>query len=368
MHFATKRMRIQKDMIVKVNRVLMGKGKFSVSVGQELEPHEIIGKGEFSGGFTTLNLSNALGVSPSEIVRYLKSKVGLRIYKGELLAYRSSSLFRKERFVTCPIDGILDFINNQTGEIRITRLPQKIDLPAGVYGVVENVDHAHGQVSIRTQVSRVFGVCGSGRVRDGILHILTRRISPKLDGTILVSRSLISKEGIMAAISNSVNGIITGGINASDYKSVAGGRLVFPKKIENDIGVSIVVCEGFGSEALGEDIYELLSKYEDKFVQIDGNKALINLPSFESSCMIKIRKTKVPPSEVVPFGETQVVELSLGQTVRVVGLSYSAEQGKIIAIDRSLTLLPSGIRAYLATIETRRRKIKVPINNIEVIA
>lgn len=371
-----KRIRIEKDLIIRIYRTLRGKGKYSVSVGQEVTPEEIIGRSEFSSGFIVLNLADLLAVSPSEAIRCLKKQIGSRIYKDELLAFKTGWLFQKGKVVTCPTDGVLDFINDKTGEVRITRMPQMIDLPAGVYGIVDSVDNTHGQAVIRTQVSRIYGVCGSGKIREGILQILTKRsdlvaetmISLKLEGHILVDGSLVSKENIMAAISNGVDGIITGGINAQDYRSIAGGRLTFPKKLENDIGVSILVCEGFGSQALGEDIYETLSNYEGKFVTIDGNKALVNLPSYQSSCMIKLRKHALPKEERVFFEDTQLVELSIGQRVRVVGPSFSAEQGKIASIDKSQTLLPSKVSAYLATIETKRRKIRVPISNIEVIS
>lgn len=377
-YLVQKRIRIEKDIVVRIYRNLQGKGKISVSIGQEVTPEEIIGSSEFSSGFRTLNLSTLLGVSPNEVGKYLKKKLGSRIYKGELLAYKSTWLFKKPSVITCPTDGILDFINEGSGEIRISILPKKIDLPAGVYGIVEACNNTLGQVVIRTQVSKVYGVCGSGRMRDGILQILTKRddlirktmISPNQEGHILVDGSLISKESIMAAISNGVSGIITGGINASDYKSIAGGRVVFPKKLENDIGISILICEGFGLQPLGEDIYEILSSYEGKFVQLDGNHAVLNLPSYESSCMLKIRKTKLPSKDIVFKEDTQLegTELKIGQKVRVIGSSFASEQGKITIIDKSKTKLGSGIYAYLTTIETRRRKIKVPTNNVEVIA
>lgn len=370
-----KRIRIEKDIIVRILRILSGKGKILVSVGQEVTPEEIIGTGEFSGGFRILNLARLLEVSPQESEKYLKRELGSRIYKGELLAYKRAWLFGKEKAVVSPIDGIVDFINKKLGEIRITRLPEKIKLPAGVYGIVESLDNSNGRVVIRTQVSRVYGICGSGKMRDGILHILTKSfdlmqrkmISPKYDANILVNGSLISKDTIMAAISNGVNGIITGGINAKDYKSIAGGRIVFPKKLENDIGISIVVCEGFGSGSIGEDIYEILSGHEGRFVTIDGNKALINLPSFNSSSMINIRKHELAKIES-SYEEPDLIELREGQRVRIIGPSYTTEQGKITAIDKSKTLLPSKFFAYLATVETKRRKIRIPINNIEVIS
>lgn len=374
-NYVTERLRIEKDVIVRMHRFLEGAGKLSVSVGQEVTPDEIIGRSEFSGGFIIINLSKILEESPNQASKYLKKQLGARIYKDELLAYKGGWLFRKPKFVTCPTDGILDYINSQTGEVRITRLPQKIDLPAGVYGIVEYVSRDRTQATIRTQVSKVYGIGGSGKVREGILKVATRRsdlvgrkeISLKFEGNIVVDGSLISRDSLLAAISDGVSGIITGGINSADYKSISGGRITFPKKLENDIGISVVVCEGFGSQPLGEDIYEMLSSYEGKFVTIDGNRALVNLPSFESSCMNKIRKTRLPKNDILTFEETQQVELALGQKVRVIGSSYASEQGRVIAIDKGKSLLPSGLYTYLTTIETKRRKIRLPATNLEVI-
>jgi len=53
--------------------------------------------------------------------------------------------------------------------------------------------------------------------------------------------------------------------------------------------------------------------------------------------------------------------------VRIIGNSYLGEQGKVIALDQSLTLMLSNISSILATIETKRRKIKVPVVNLEII-
>lgn len=376
MNLVPRRLRIEKDVILRIHRILLGKGKILVSLGQEVTPEEIIGVGETPGGFMTINLSSSLQVQPKDVGKYLKRKLGDRIYKGELLAQKSSWLFKKAKVVTSPSDGILDFINEKSGEIRITPLPKKINLPAGVYGVVEDISKLSGVVAIRTQVARIYGVCGSGRARDGILQILTNRtdmtlkssVTQKYQGNILVGGSLLPKNSIMAAISNGVNGIITGGINAKDYKGMAGGRLTFPKRLENDIGISILVCEGFGSQSLGEDIYEILKEYEGKFVTIDGNKTTVYLPSSSSSCMIKIRKTQAF-NEVgnILSDDKELFELKIGQRVRVIGSSFSAEQGKIVAIDKSQTRLASGISGCLATIETRRRKIQMPIQNLELI-
>lgn len=375
------RKRVEKNIITRIRRDLKGKGKINVRLNQEVTPSDIIGTSFISSGFRSLNLASLLSVSPSKVGKFLKKGLGQRIYKDELLAYKSGGFFSKEKVVTSPTDGTLDYLNPATGEVRMTFLPKRVDLPSGVYGIVDFVDPNHGQVVIRTLVSRIYGMFGSGRVKDGNLVLFGRRegliseneVSLKYEGHILVGGSLIFKDGISQAISSNVSGIITGGINAQDFRGMAGGRLVFPNKFETDIGISLLVCEGFGSIPIGEDIYQLLSIFEGKFISIDGNKAIINLPSFESKSMIKVRSVQLPPilENVQNMEEgnqaVRVGELKIGVFVRVVGNTFAGEQGKVLAIDKSETLLPSGVRSYLVTIETKRRKIKVPVANIEII-
>ncbi len=373
-------LRVEKNVVTRIRRFLRGKGTLKVAVGQQVAPEEIIGSSTLSSGFRTLNLASLLSVAPSDVGKYLTRKIGQTIYKGELLAYKKSFLLSKQQVVTAPTDGILDFLNSKTGELRMGFIPKKVDLPAGVYGIVEKVDNENGLVVIRTKVSKIYGMFGSGGSRDGILLILNTKnsfvsksaILTKYDDHILVGRSLFFKDAVAAAISAGVKGIITGGLNARDYRSMGGGRLIFPKKLDNDIGISIVACEGFGSIPIGVDIFEMLLEYEGKFVSVDGNKAQIILPSFESSSINIVKNTKLPELREGDLGlgegsEDKILELKIGLRVRVVGNSYPGEQGKIVAIDESETLLASGIRACLVTIAGARRKIQVPVANLEVI-
>ena len=317
-----------------------------------------------------------LSVEPKSVGKYLKRAIGQRIYKGELLAYKDGGLFGGKKIVVAPTDGVLDYLNPADGELKMTLLPKKVELPAGVFGIVEQIDQQKGKVVIRTQVSRIHGIFGCGRLRDGILEFIGTReslvdknmISPKNEGHILVGGSLIYKDAISSAISCGVNGFIVGGLNAKDYKSMAGGRIIFPKKLENDIGISIMVTEGFGSLPIAEDIYNLLKSFEGFFVSIDGYTAILDLPSNQSSSLAKVKTTSLPPLDSgVDKYVSKTTELTVGIKVRVIGNSFLGEQGKIIAVDSQPTLVKSWLNVILATIETKRRKIKVPVVNLEAI-
>lgn len=374
---ASVRLRVEKDIITRVQRSLKGEGKIYVSEGREVSPEEIIGTAELLTGYRTLNLSNLLSVKPQDVTKYIKRNVGQKIYKDELLAYKKGGLFSREKVIISPTDGILDFVNNLTGEVRLSLLPKKIELAAGVYGVVEKVDTKLGSCLIRAQVTKIYGIFSTGKIREGTLSVLTDRygviaksqISPKYDGHIIAGGSLSSKDTLHAAISAGINGVIVGGINATDYKAVGGGKLLIQPKLEYDTGLSLIVCEGFGAIGLGEDIYDILKAYDGKFVSLDGNASSISLPSYSSSSMIRIRKTQLTENQIGSSPETkfEVLEIYEGVRVRIIGSSFTGEQGKVIALDKTDSLLPSQIRSYMVTVETKRRKIQVPYTNVEII-
>lgn len=372
-YIAPFRLRIEKNIITRINRILPYKGEIKVQKGQMVSPDEIIGSSFCPSGFRIVNLAKELSVSPQEVGKYLSKNLNQRIYKGELLAFKKGSFLSGKKVVTAPTDGLLEFLNPKTGELKISFFPKKINLPAGVFGFVEEIDQARGHLLIRTEVSRIHGVFGVGKPREGILHILGNKdelySDIKAGGDsqehILVGGSLFFKDAISQAISSGIKGLITGGINARDYKAMSADHIVFPKKLDNDVGISIIVCEGFGPVPISDEIFNMLLAYDGKFVFIEGNKGIINLPSFSSASLKRVESFHLPKSEIQDQeGKT---ELKIGLKVRIIGNSYFGTEGIILAIDNSETLLPSGLKSILGTIETPRKKIKVPVANLEAI-
>lgn len=382
--YANHRIRIHPGEVTVITRTISGKSKIHVQVGQEVTPEEIIGEGFVSGGFRVINLASMLGVAPPEVKKYLQRHIGQKIFQGELLAFKPSQVFSARKIVISPSDLVLESLDEKNGTLMTSFLPKKNDYPAAVYGIVDGIDPKRGRVFIKTEVTKVFGLVGSGRLREGPLRILGQRgdllrgfgLNKQFEGDILVTGGLVFKDGISAAISLGVGGIISGGINAKDYEGLSGGHLDPKHKIGTDVGISVVVTEGFGSIPMGDDVFQILKQFENKFVIIDGNRAKLILPSCNESCMIRIRKTAKPATGasagsyqelVEPLPELRAVELVLGQKVRIISEPWMGVQGKIISLDQSPSLLPSGIRTYLITVETRNKKIKVPYTNVEVL-
>lgn len=377
---ANLRERVKKTSFLRVKRNLDGVGRISVQPGQELEPQDIIGNYQLFAGFISLNIVKSLGINAGEAEKYIQRKKGEKIYKGELLVVKEG-LFGK-KMMTSPTDGIVEDYNQTTGELKLRYLPKNITLTAGVYGIVEEIDNTKGEVIVKTVATEVYGVFGSGKERSGVLKIVNDKhhlmgqdqVLRSMKGDILVTGALVYRDALQRAVAYGVSGILSGGLNARDFLSMGGSidsvnRINPLHKIGTEIGLSVVGTEGFGPMPVGDDIFEQIKIYEGKFVFINGNVAKLVLPVLDPDIIMTLRNIVLPPSVRMPDKQAEVVikEIEVGSKIRIIWPPFVGSQGKVVEIDKTPTTLPSGISTYMLTIETLRKKIKIPYPNIEII-
>ena len=61
--FIPKRIRIQKDVVARIERILLGRGAIKVALNQEVKPSDIIGSSDVFSGFRIINLATLLAVA-----------------------------------------------------------------------------------------------------------------------------------------------------------------------------------------------------------------------------------------------------------------------------------------------------------------
>lgn len=369
------RLRVCPKTVTHIKRILLGgKGTINVKVRQEVEPADILGEGEISSGFHIVNLSKELGVSPEKAPSYLKRQIGQTIFQGELLAQKTGLINFGKKNIIAPEDGVLDFYDATNGTLKIKLSVKKSKLVSGVYGIVDSVNQKTREIIIRTQATSIYGILGSGKEREGILKVLGpaeafingKQISADLKGKIIVGGSLIFPNTLISAMGVGVSGIITGGVNVADYRSMNGGKLAVFKQW-SDIGTTILITEGFGMAPIGEDIFSILKSHNDRFAVIDGNNKRLILPTNKPESMIDTRKVKLPEIvyERLP-GEIFDIELKVGGKVRILSPAFLGMQGVVESIDKSETKLASGVITYLVTV-SGQKKVRVPYQNLAMI-
>lgn len=370
------RVRIFEDIIYIKRRLGGSNLSIEVKIGQEVAPDDMLGSSETSAGFVTVNLADKLREEPKTAVSFLRRKLGDAIFEGELLAEKGGYLGVGNKLLVSPGDGVLDFYDTTSGILRIKLTPKKQKLISGVYGVVDNINISSGEILIRTLAKIIFGLFGSGMERSGILKVLGSReilvSSSQLDGRlashIIVGGGVVFLDALQKAVHLKVSGIITGGMNAADFKAMKGGKLDFShKNMISDIGVGVMATEGFGTIPIGEDLFEVMKNHNGKFCILNGNLGQLILLTQDIGSMISIRRTKIPDGKL---RKSEVVSTSLriGVKVRIIYSLNLGVQGMIVSLDKVPTLLPSGVSTIMTTVKVGLKSLRVPYNNLEVIS
>lgn len=372
--YANVRPRIARSVATILPRELAGPGQIKVSPNQEVSPTDIIADYQVPTGFLSVNVAKQLGVSPDQVEAILAKPIGSMIYRGELIAKKRGLM--KEMVVVSPTDGLVERIDPSTGAVIIKFLAKEIHLPAGVYGVVAKVDHALGRVYIKTLAHQIHGVLGSGKGRIGNLEVasehtaLTRgvKLSPGESKQVLVAGALIDRGMIQRAFQLGVSGIVAGGIDYDAYKALLNDTDK-NNNIITDNGISIIATEGFGALTMDKSITKLLADAEHSLAYIDGNAQRLLLPCATSQSIIDLRRIELPNIDHI-HQPPQIIaqELTIGQRIRLIWPPFMGATGQVVVIDQQPTLLESGLKTFLVTVEIQSHKIKVPYTNLEIIA
>lgn len=343
---------------LKLVRSLSSAGKILVKPGVSVKPEDIVAEGIVAPGFRSVPMAASLGVSPQDGVKILKVRAGDKVMVGQTLAFRKK-LFGQIK-VLSPIDGIIKDYDDKTGFLRIEFLRQREKLTAACWGKVTKVE-ANQFVEIETQVLAISGIVGTGRTREGQLKVITKPqdfllpnlITQDLADSIIFGGAQITRAALAKALGVGVAGIVAGGIGAADFAEAGGGKLA-PFWSSSDVGITLVVLEGFGLRVVDNEVYKAIQASEGKFAIIDGDQAQIILPQAEPVKTLQ--------------GETQEEKvLKVGDYVRIINPAHLGLTGKVTKLPEKPEVSKIGLTNYLVEIETFSGKIVEPYTNLEVI-
>ncbi|MCK4312551.1 MAG: hypothetical protein KAW88_07435, partial [Candidatus Cloacimonetes bacterium] len=160
-----------------------------------------------------------------------------------------------------------------------------------------------------------------------------------------------------------VSGIITGGIDDHDLKKLLGYNIGVAITGHEEVGLTIVVTEGFGKINMAGKTFELLKRF-------DGHKASIH-------GITQIRAGVMRPEIVIPIEfkeeelkepEVKITTLEIGTTIRVIRQPNFGLIGKVTGLPEKLTKVESEslVRILEAELENGG-KVIIPRANVEVI-
>ncbi len=334
-------------------RSYLGQCKPSVKEGDRVDSSSVVAHCEVSAGQRLVKVAHVLGVPRRDIKKYLLRSIGDRIYQGEIIARKKGVFGVGKRELKSPADGVITSID-QSGDIIVKFLPMPVRLVAGASGLISDV--REDAIIVRTFGSEIIGSAGLGKPREGIVKmiggpgefIIPQKIDASCQGRIIVGGSHLDRASIEKALTVGVKGIVVGGIDYRDFVSLG---------VESDVGITIVVTEGFGTVTMGKDVYEAFKKENDKFAFINGLEKTVLVPQDK-----KIVDNK-------PLNRENWRDLKKGDVVRYFHPDTEELVGVVEGISNGDVELESGLSSVVADLKfASGRTVSIPAANLEIIS
>jgi len=370
-------LRVTELTTLRRERILPLKGDVLVELGQRVAAEDVIARTELPGPVKTINVVNLLGIDQSQINDYMHKQVGESFEAGEIIAESKPLLGLKflsflQTRVVAEFDGKVDNISQVTGQVILRHPPRKVELQAYVDGKVVDVRPQEGAV-VETTGSFIQGIFGIGgeqygellTVVDGPSDVLkAESIKPEYRGKILVGGSLFTARAFERAVEVGVSGVIVGGFHDKNLKDILGYDLGVAITGAEELGLTLVMTEGFGKINMAQKTFDLLKRREGSRASISG--------------ATQIRAGVLRPEVIIPTldaaGEQETAHVQenvgtqSGDPVRCIRDPYFGRLGRVKRLIPELMVVESETRVRVLEVELDDGTVAVvPRANIEMI-
>ena len=353
------------------HRVLPIPGTVQVAEGDQVEANTIVAETFMDGDITPLNVANLLSAQPGDIPQLMLKKEGDRVEQDEPIARNKGvfGMFKSE--CKAPASGTLETISKATGQIMIRGESIPVQVKAYLPGKVIEVLPGEGVV-IENQVTLIQGIFGVGGETSGPIVMAApahdqpleaSMITDEMRGMIVVGGARVTAEAIGRARQVGAAAVVSGGIDDADLKEILGYDLGVAITGTEQIGLTVIITEGFGDIAMARRTYDLLGARSGDSASVNG--------------ATQIRAGVMRPEILIPVGETTVSAtesstesgvLELGTPIRVIRDPYFGLIGTVASLPESPQVLGSGSKSRVLEVSLESGEVvTVPRANVELI-
>ena len=371
-HAYTPGLKVTNRVLHRVRRVLPVTGEVLVEVGQRVSARDVVAQTFLPGDATPINLANLLSLPPGDVADCMLKQQGETVQIGEPLAQTKGIFgFFKSEYVA-KVSGTLESISSVTGQIILRGAPQPVEVVAYLAGEVKEVLPGEG-VLVEADVSFVQGIFGIGGETFGPIHMacdqntdeLTQTaITADMQGAVVVGGARMTGSAVRKAIEVGAAAVISGGMDDSDLREVLGYDLGVAITGSEEVGITLIITEGFGEIAMAERTFRLLKSRQ-------GDEAAVNGAT-------QIRAGVMRPEVLIPLNEQEKdLEtenphthgvLDVGTPVRVIRDPHFGMIGTVASLPPELTVLASGSKARVLEVQAASgENVVVPRANVELI-
>ncbi len=370
-HAYTPGLKVMPCTLLKKKRLLPIPGKVLAALDQQVDALDVVAKTELPGKVFSINVANRLAVGPEEVPGFMLKKEGDPVKKGETIAENKPFLKWFKTTIESTVDGTVESISNVTGQVLLREPPKVLPIKAYVKGKVVEVTPDFG-VTLEAEGTFIQGIFGVGGETNGEIVVAVNSpdedltpedIKDTYKGKIVIGGKHASLATIKRAVELGVNAIVVGGIHDRDLRQLLGYDIGVAVTGTENIGITLIVTEGFGMIPMAEYTFKLLSSR-------NGEKASV-------SGATQIRAGVMRPEIIVPGYPKHVTEckkdqgrgwIEPGDPIRIIREPHFGVIGTVKSLPPELTVIGSESHARVLEVQLDGGEvIVVPRANIEVL-
>jgi len=371
-HAYTPGLRVAAETVVRRERRLPLKGDVCVVAGAAVGPESVIARCVLPGNVQTVNLAAKLGVDPAAVGGTLLKPVGSAVALDETIAEAKAMFGLMRNRVASPADGTLESVSSVTGQLLVRERPIPVEVNAYVRGHVAEVLPGEGAV-VESRAALVQGIFGVGGETNGRLAIATSgpgqsleasHLKPEHRGAVVVGGDHVTHATVLKARELGVRALVVGGFDDRDLRQLLGRDLGVAITGQEELGITLVLTEGFGRIGMAARTWELLNAHAGKVASVSG--------------ATQIRAGVLRPEILIPLderagahaSEAEGGTLEVGSFVRVIRQPWFGRLGCVVELPAELAALDTEARVRVLVVEFAddRTRATVPRANVERLA
>ncbi len=353
-------------------RQLPIKGEVLVQQGDRVKAQQVVARTFMPGDVEPVNLANALSMPPDDVKECMLKEEGQRIEVDEPLAQTKGMFGMFKSVYRSKHTGTIETVSDVTGQVIIRGEPIPVEVLAYMDGSVAEVLPDEG-VIVEEEVTFVQGIFGIGGETFGTVkmaavshdqELKADMIMPDMKDCVVIGGGRVWHEAIEKAIDIGVAAVVAGGIDDQDLKEILGYNLGVAITGTEDIGLTLIVTEGFGDIAMAERTYNLLHARVGDFASVNG--------------ATQIRAGVMRPEIIIPLTDQEKADepipehtggqLDPGRPVRIIRDPYFGLIGEVTNLPSEPTILGSGSKARVLEVKLSSGDcVTIPRANVELI-
>jgi len=365
-------LKVTEHGIVHKDRRLPLEGEVMVRVGDRVHADQVVARTELPGKIYPVNFANKRGVDAGRLKEFLLKGQGDKVSEGEIIARTNGFMGFFKAEAQAIVTGTIESVSTITGQVIFQADPIPVEVDAYINGKVVEVVEGEGCV-VQSAATFVQGIFGLGGETKGVVAMGVQTPTERLDasaidesmaGKIIIGGAYLDLAGLKRAIEVGAAGVVTGGFDYDEIKEVLGYEVGVAITGGEELGLTLIVTEGFGSIQMAPATFELLKSKIGKRASING--------------ATQIRAGVMRPEVVVTFDDEEVpdelvadpepVGIGVGDQVRGIRAPYFGSLGKVAGLPVEPVVLDSGSKARVMEVEFENGEVAVlPRANVEAI-